>query len=104
MSALQVYSWGNGEFGRCGNGLSEQLVPKPVEVLSSVPCAQVSAGQLYSAAVTQDGDVYVWGKNDQAQLGLGGNLAMDINTMEAYPVKLDSKYFCECITCWLLSM
>jgi alpha-tubulin suppressor-like RCC1 family protein len=96
---FQVYSWGNGEFGRCGNGKSQQPVPEPVDVLSSQKCTAVSAGQQFSTAVTASGDLWVWGKNDQAQLGLGGNLAMDINTMEEYPLKIEK--LSECLRAFL---
>lgn len=30
----QVWSWGNGEYGRCGNGKKKQGVPEPVELLA----------------------------------------------------------------------
>lgn len=85
-----VFSWGSGEFGRCGNGKSKQPLPEPVDLLSSTRCLQVSAGQVFSVAVTEAHDLYVWGKNDQAQLGLGANMTMDINTMEEYPLRVES--------------
>jgi hypothetical protein len=49
----------------------------------------VSAGHSFSTALTADGDLYAWGKNDQAQLGIGTNVVMDMNTMEEYPVKVE---------------
>jgi E3 ubiquitin-protein ligase HERC2 len=107
----RVFSWGNGEYGRLGNGKNEQLVPEPVTLLDDVASSssssssssstsparssrviQISAGQAHSLAVLGDGRLFAWGKNEASQLGLGGAMVMDLNTMEAYPtlVELDS--------------
>jgi hypothetical protein len=88
-----VWSWGNGEYGRCGNGKTKQLVPEPVDILAGTACTQVSAGTSHSLAVTSAGALMAWGKNDASQLGLGGTMVMDLNTMEAYPtpVELDGE-------------
>ncbi len=37
----QVYAWGNGEFGRCGNGNSDEPVPVPVDLLKDFKFVQV---------------------------------------------------------------
>ena len=94
----RVFSWGNGEFGRLGTGKSEHPNPEPVEVedLDNPDTSNkrfhsfkaVCAGQIFSTAITTGGKLFVWGKNDQAQLGLGPNMAMDINTMEEYPLEV----------------
>ena len=108
-----VLCWGDGEFGRIGNGKSSAPEPEVVEELShlrckqvcartpsvmaspcdhtirgthAVACAQVACGESYSAAVTEEGELYMWGKNDQSQLGLGANLTMDINSLEEFPL------------------
>jgi alpha-tubulin suppressor-like RCC1 family protein len=36
-----VLSWGNGEYGRCGNGSRNQPLPQPVESLLGKPCTKV---------------------------------------------------------------
>lgn len=41
----KVYSWGNGEYGRCGNGRGKQLVPEQVELLADMKVVQVAAGE-----------------------------------------------------------
>jgi len=66
----RVLSWGNGEYGRCGNGRREQLVPEPVELLAGTMSVAVAAGSQHSLALTAAGAVYAWGKNDAGQLGL----------------------------------
>ena len=85
-----VYSWGCGEYGRCGNGRKEQLVPEPIELLAGKAVVQIAAGRSHALAVTAAGDVWVWGKNDAGQLGLGGSVLMDLNTMEEYPLLLEA--------------
>lgn len=37
----QVLTWGKGDYGRCGNGRSEQPVPEPVDLLRETMCVQV---------------------------------------------------------------
>ena len=86
----RVFSWGDGEYGRCGNGRKRQLAPEPVELLAGKPVAQAVAGRSHSLALTDGGEVWVWGKNDAGQLGLGGSVLMDLNTMEEYPLLLDA--------------
>jgi hypothetical protein len=85
-----VYSWGCGEYGRCGNGAREQLLPQRVELLAGKAVAQVAAGAAHALALTERGEVWVWGKNDAGQLGLGGSVLMDLNTMEEYPLLLEA--------------
>jgi E3 ubiquitin-protein ligase HERC2 len=82
----KVFSWGNGEYGRCGNGKRKQLTPELVDVLEGRQITKVAAGGSFSAAVQEGGDLWLWGKNDASQLGLGPNMAMDLNTMEEFPV------------------
>ena len=64
-----VLSWGNGEYGRCGNGKRAQLLPEPVDLLAGKMCVAVAAGFQHSLALTADGVVFAWGKNDAGQLG-----------------------------------
>lgn len=89
----QVYSWGSGEYGRCGNGKRKQLVPEPVELLatSGKRFTQVACGAAHSLAVDSEGGVWAWGKNDAGQLGLGGSVLMDLNTMEEFPLLIGAE-------------
>jgi hypothetical protein len=84
-----VYSWGNGEYGRCGNGKAQQVKPAVIDVLSESAgggrCVHVAAGPTHSFAVDASGQVWAWGKNEASQLGLGAGLVADLNTMEEYP-------------------
>jgi len=86
-----IWSWGNGEYGRCGNGRGSQKLPIPVELLAEkgVRCVSVAAGGKHSLCVTEEGEVWAWGKNETAQLGLGVNLVADLHNMEEYPTLVE---------------
>jgi len=73
-----VWSWGNNQFGQLGDtGTSSgnttttsRSVPKPVEDLKHIPCSAVAAGEKHSVALSQCGEVYVWGSNSAGQMGV----------------------------------
>lgn len=67
----ELYTWGFGDWGRLGHGNNaNQVYPKRLEFFGSqTRIAKVNAGDKHSAAVTETGELYVWGKNDQYQLG-----------------------------------
>lgn len=66
-----LYLWGAGYEGQLGNGRNEidnySLVP--IKILNNV--LSVSLGGGHTAAVTKDGNLYVWGWNIYGQLGNG---------------------------------
>ena len=74
-STGRVLSFGTGQYGALGHGFSggkqlpDILRPKYIDALSGVRCVCVSAGELHSAAVSADGDVYTWGDGFCGQLG-----------------------------------
>lgn len=76
-STGRVLSFGTGQYGQLGHGyadgkqLPDYLRPKFIDGLADVRCICVSAGELHSAAVTADGDLYTWGDGFCGQLGLG---------------------------------
>lgn len=66
----KVYSMGTGSRGELGLGTLEcEQQPARVDSLSPVRVTQVACGGWHSAALTADGDVYVWGWNNCGQLG-----------------------------------
>ncbi|GBG25543.1 Serine/threonine-protein kinase Nek8 [Hondaea fermentalgiana] len=88
----EVWTWGSGENGRLGNGgTTDQLEPYPVEYFLEVgiKIVSIATGNSFSLALSDDGKVYGWGKNDQAQLGLGGSMSMDVYAMEEMPRQID---------------
>ncbi|KAJ4964842.1 hypothetical protein NE237_016691 [Protea cynaroides] len=69
---LQVYSWGWGDFGRLGHGNSSDLfTPQPIKALQGVMIKQIACGDSHCLAITMEGEVQSWGRNQNGQLGLG---------------------------------
>lgn len=74
----QVFTWG---FGLLGKGPNTTLSPTPTQIPEVLfgrnelnPDAvvdRVAAGHTYLAAITNKGDLYTWGLNKTAALGLG---------------------------------
>ena len=68
----QVYAWGLNDVGQLGDGTTAN---KPIPTLISFPAGEtikdVFAGQYHTFAVTTNGLVYAWGRNDYGQLGDG---------------------------------
>lgn len=63
----RVLSCGTGQYGALGHGYSaakqlpDGLRPQFIEGLNGLRVVAVAAGELHSAVVTSDGDVYTWG-------------------------------------------
>lgn len=76
-SSGKVLSFGSGQYGALGHGynagkqLPDVLRPQYIQALAHLTCICVSAGELHSAVVTSDGDVYTWGDGFCGQLGQG---------------------------------
>jgi alpha-tubulin suppressor-like RCC1 family protein len=61
-----------GDFGRLGHGNSTDLfIPQPIRVLKGLEIRQIACGDSHCLAITGDGDVFSWGRNQNGQLGLG---------------------------------
>ncbi|XP_024133923.1 E3 ubiquitin-protein ligase HERC2 isoform X3 [Oryzias melastigma] len=68
----QVWSWGDGDYGKLGRGGSDGCkTPKLVEKLQDLDILKVCCGSQFSVALTKDGQVYTWGKGDNQRLGHG---------------------------------
>ncbi len=68
-----VYACGKQPFGQLGNG-TVATAHTPVEVKGlpeGDPVVAISAGDNFSAALTQSGRLYMWGSDDFGQLGNG---------------------------------
>ena len=57
--AGQVYSWGRGSLGLLGLGDEKDGAPRPIDGLRSVK--HVACGPYQSAAVTAEGDLFIFG-------------------------------------------
>lgn len=71
---LAVFSWGRGEDGQLGLGdTSDQAEPMFLDALRGVSVKQLACGSGHTCVLTQDGEVYTWGRGDDGRLGHGDN-------------------------------
>ncbi len=69
-----LYSWGANSQGQLGNGTTtSSTTPVEVSLPSGVRAAAIAAGEQFAAVIGSDGKVYVWGTNDNGQLGTGSS-------------------------------
>ncbi|XP_033632375.1 E3 ubiquitin-protein ligase HERC2-like [Asterias rubens] len=67
-----VWSWGDGDYGKLGRGGSDGCkVPQKIDILSGAGVCTVECGSQFSIALTKSGAVYTWGKGDYHRLGHG---------------------------------
>lgn len=74
----RVFSWGLNQFGQCGvtndDGDLEDgsLIAKPTEVpeLRELKIQQIAAGEHHTLALSQDGQVFAWGRYDMKEIGI----------------------------------
>lgn len=68
----QVYTWGRNYGGALGNGTTtDSKTPVKIEIGDGKEIVEVYAGDNSSAALTVDGELYMWGENNSGQLGDG---------------------------------
>ncbi|KAL8161813.1 hypothetical protein V2J09_013302 [Rumex salicifolius] len=67
-----LWSWGNNEYGQLGTG-DTQPRSHPISVLglSGLTLVDIAAGGWHSMALTNDGEVYGWGRGEHGRLGYG---------------------------------
>lgn len=92
-SRREVYSWGWGDFGRLGHGNHyDVFTPQPIKVLQGLRIKQIACGDSHCLAVTMEGEVQSWGRNQNGQLGLGTTedslLPQKIRAFQGIPVKM----------------
>ena len=69
-----LYCWGSNKYGQVGNGTVTEPQISPAKVLENVVFVFLNSydSQGYtSAAITTNGDLYCWGRNDYGQVGNG---------------------------------
>ncbi|GBG32996.1 Iron-sulfur cluster assembly 1-like, mitochondrial [Hondaea fermentalgiana] len=71
----EVYICGENECGQLGVGdrIHRSLLTH-VGFLSGLGVASLACGMFHTAAITWEGSLYVWGSNDNGQLGLGAHV------------------------------
>jgi alpha-tubulin suppressor-like RCC1 family protein len=89
-----LYGTGSGAYGILGTGdTSDELLPVEITALKETlmdneKVVKVSCGSSFSAFVTNIGNLYVWGRNDSGQLGLGEESQGDMHSAERYPRRI----------------
>lgn len=83
----EIYSWGTGLSGELGLAyIPKQDRPAKIEKVSCKFKA-ISVGQEHALAISESGDLYVWGANDCGQLGTGDLKPVDRPTKIAIAQK-----------------
>ena len=74
-SSGSVYAFGWAEDGQLGlpdTAISEGMMTTKIERIADIQKAvKIAAGSLFSAVLTETGNVYTWGNGEQGQLGQG---------------------------------
>mmetsp|Transcript_35801 Transcript_35801/g.55083 ORF Transcript_35801/g.55083 Transcript_35801/m.55083 type:complete len:595 (+) Transcript_35801:211-1995(+) len=71
----EVYTWGEGKFGRLGHGHERNgHSPRLVEALLGKRPSLISCGGFHTAVATQDGRIYTFGGGEHGQLGHGDKI------------------------------
>ena len=61
-----------GDFGRLGHGdIVDVFLPKPIPALSGIGVTRLACGDTHTLAMTADGRLFSFGRNENGQLGLG---------------------------------
>lgn len=96
-----MYNWGVGLYGVLGNGSNDYALTPVLnddfvyqrkiaqEDGSDFGFVKVSAADDYTASVMQDGTLYVWGKNDHGQMGVGSGVGIDLVESENIPKEVE---------------
>jgi len=68
----KVYAWGLNNHGQLGVGHKNNIhLPEQVLALDGQTILMLAGGEHHSIAVTGEGKVYCWGRNDEGQCGKG---------------------------------
>ncbi|KAI4366753.1 hypothetical protein MLD38_022588 [Melastoma candidum] len=69
-----LWAWGNNEYGQLGTGDTQpRSQPVLVNGLSDYNLVDIAAGGWHSTALTDDGEVFGWGRGEHGRLGFGDN-------------------------------
>ncbi|XP_052796353.1 E3 ubiquitin-protein ligase HERC2-like isoform X2 [Mya arenaria] len=84
-----VFSWGKGDNFRLGHGTEEHVrLPKQIEYFGGQKIVDISVGSMHCLAVSEEGEVYGWGRSEHGQLG---DVAVQCRTEPTLLPGLDGK-------------
>jgi len=87
----EVFAWGKGDHGVLGTGSSSDLKsPQQLVALANLKLRKIDCGMNFSGALTTDGVMYLWGRNEQHQLAQSPGIAMDLHAMESLPMMVEA--------------
>lgn len=97
----QIFSWGSNQHGQLGldspdalpSGTRRVLKPQMVR-LPDVHFVDVRAGGFHTVALTDDGRLFAFGRNDDGQLGIGDTLTRRAPTLVPSRVRFKSIAAC----------
>ena len=71
--ANKLYGWGSNVYGQLGMNIADKMLPTPdiVPSLRRSGSCHVVCGYSHTVALLKNEQLYVWGRNDCGQLGLG---------------------------------
>ena len=92
---LVVFSWGRGEDGQLGLGdTSDQHEPTFLDALRGVAVRQLACGSGHTCILSQDGEVYTWGRGDDGRLGVSGQFSERLEQWRVNGVRDDDTPMC----------
>lgn len=85
----KVLSWGYGQHGQLGHSsIENQKIPTVIEALADEHVIYIACGGSSSAAITDNGKLYMWGNAKDSQLGVPG-------LPETQPLPVEVKFLME---------
>ena len=88
-----MFTWGKNSDGQCGHGHKNNVTqPTEVEALEALNVVVSSAdcGDGHTAAITEKGKLYLWGRGRSGELGRGGETESNA-AYRSVPVKVPLK-------------
>ncbi len=81
-----VYAWGANGYGQLGDGTTtDRSTPTPVALPAGTIVSAIAAGETYSLALTNLGEIYAWGNGSDGNLGNGGTASSSLPTLVQLP-------------------
>src|SRR5271163_1332953 len=71
-SSGRVFAWGGNRWGQLGDGTTQhRFAPQQVLLPGRSPVVAIAAGDDHVLALSKQGQVFAWGRNDVGQVGSG---------------------------------